>query len=82
MQQPKNTDLRLAVLIDADNVPAKAINVMMVEIANYGKPTIKRIYGDFPVPAFGCFPSAALNHPPLAASGRFQHDPWAGSPAI
>ena len=47
MQQPKTNDLRLAVLIDADNVPAKAINVMMVEIANYGKPTIKRIYGDF-----------------------------------
>ena len=47
MSQSKNNDLRLAVLIDADNVPAKAIHVMMVEIANYGKPTIKRIYGDF-----------------------------------
>lgn len=43
MPQPANNDLRLAVLIDADNVPAKAINVMMVEIANYGKPTYKRI---------------------------------------
>ncbi len=47
MSQPKNNDLRLAVLIDADNVPAKAINVMMAEIANYGKPSYKRIYGDF-----------------------------------
>ena len=47
MTQPKNTDLRLAVLIDADNVPAKAIHGMISEIANYGKPTIKRIYGDF-----------------------------------
>ena len=34
-------------LIDADNVPAKAINVMMAEIANHGKATYKRIYGDF-----------------------------------
>ena len=47
MTPAKNTDLRLAVLIDADNVPAKAIHGMISEIANYGKPTIKRIYGDF-----------------------------------
>jgi hypothetical protein len=38
MQQPKNNDLRLAVLIDADNVPASAINEMMAEISNNGKP--------------------------------------------
>ena len=47
MSQAKNNDLRLAVLIDADNVPAEAINEMMAEIAHYGKATYKRIYGAF-----------------------------------
>ncbi len=41
------TDLRLAVLIDADNIPRKSIKAIMEEIAIYGTPTIKRIYGDF-----------------------------------
>ena len=44
------TDLRLAVLIDADNIPRKSINSIMEEIAIYGTPTIKRIYGDFTKP--------------------------------
>ncbi len=47
MSQPKNNDLSLAVLIDADNVASAAINEMMEEISKYGKPTFKRIYGDF-----------------------------------
>jgi len=37
----------LAVLIDAENIPHKRINEIMVEIATYGNPTIKRIYGDW-----------------------------------
>lgn len=41
------TDLRLAVLIDADNIPRKSIKSIMEEIAIYGTPTVKRIYGDF-----------------------------------
>lgn len=44
------TDLRLAVLIDADNVSYHHINGMMREIARYGTPTIKRIYGDWTRP--------------------------------
>jgi uncharacterized LabA/DUF88 family protein/Fe-S-cluster formation regulator IscX/YfhJ len=43
-------DLRLAVLIDADNIPRKSIKSIMEEIAIYGTPTIKRIYGDFTKP--------------------------------
>ena len=39
-------DLRLAVLIDADNVPYANIKNVMEEIARYGTPFIKRIYGD------------------------------------
>lgn len=45
-----NKDLRLAVLIDADNAPRTAMKEVMAEIAVYGTPTIKRIYGDWTTP--------------------------------
>jgi len=40
-------DLRLAVLIDADNIPYGNVKGMLEEIAKYGTPTFKRIYGDW-----------------------------------
>jgi uncharacterized LabA/DUF88 family protein len=43
-------DLKLAVLIDGDNIPAKYLKEMMEEITKYGNPTIKRIYGDWTQP--------------------------------
>jgi len=43
-------DLNLAVLIDGDNIPSAYIKEMMEEIAKYGNPTIKRIYGDWTNP--------------------------------
>ena len=43
-------DLRLAVLIDADNVPYANVKGMMAEIAKYGTPTFKRIYADWTKP--------------------------------
>src|SRR4051812_45375653 len=43
-------DLRLAVLIDADNVPYSNIKRMLEEIAKYGIPTFKRIYADWTKP--------------------------------
>ncbi|WP_109299029.1 NYN domain-containing protein [Aquimarina sp. AU474] len=43
-------DLNLAVLIDGDNIPSSYIKEMMEEIAKYGNPTIKRIYGDWTKP--------------------------------
>ena len=43
-------DLRLAVLIDADNAPRSALGDVMAEVAVYGTPTIKRIYGDWTTP--------------------------------
>ncbi len=43
-------DLNLAVLIDGDNIPSAYIKEMMEEIAKYGNPTIKRIYGDWTKP--------------------------------
>lgn len=45
-----NADKKLAVLIDGDNIPAKYIGQMMQEVAKYGTPTIKRIYGDWTKP--------------------------------
>ena len=46
----EQTDLRLAVLIDADNAPRSALGDIMAEVAVYGTPTIKRIYGDWTTP--------------------------------
>ena len=43
-------NLNLAVLIDGDNIPSAPIKEMMEEIAKYGNPTIKRIYGDWTKP--------------------------------
>ncbi|MEJ7586228.1 MAG: NYN domain-containing protein [Ferruginibacter sp.] len=40
-------DIRLAVLIDADNVPYSNVKGVMEEITKYGTPTFKRIYGDW-----------------------------------
>lgn len=45
-----NTNLNLAVLIDGDNIPSANVKEMMEEIAKYGNPTIKRIYGDWTNP--------------------------------
>ena len=38
---------RLAVLIDADNVKISTITPLLSEIAQYGRITTRRIYGDF-----------------------------------
>jgi uncharacterized LabA/DUF88 family protein len=43
-------ELRLAVLIDADNIPYANVKGMMEEIAKYGTPTFKRIYADWTKP--------------------------------
>lgn len=38
---------RLAVLIDADNIPARHIEAILDEIAALGEPSVRRIYGDW-----------------------------------
>jgi len=42
--------MNIAVLIDGDNIPSSHVKEMMEEIAKYGNPTIKRIYGDWTSP--------------------------------
>ncbi len=37
----------LAVLIDADNVPAKFAEAILKEIASIGEPALRRVYGDW-----------------------------------
>ncbi len=56
------SEVRLAVLIDADNVPPHNVRGMMEEIARYGTPTIKRIYGDFTKPNLAQWKSQLLDY--------------------
>ena len=55
-------DLRLAVLIDADNVPHRLINGILEEIAKYGVPTFKRIYADWTKPHVAGWKTVLLDH--------------------
>ena len=52
---------KLAVLIDADNVPYANIKGMLEEIAKYGILTIKRIYGDWTKPTVAGWKSILLD---------------------
>ena len=55
-------DLRFAVLIDADNVPYSNVKGMMEEIAKYGTPTFKRIYGDWTKPTVSGWKNVLLEN--------------------
>jgi Fe-S-cluster formation regulator IscX/YfhJ len=55
-------DLRLAVLIDADNIPYRLISGILEEIAKYGAPTFKRIYADWTKPHVSGWKSVLLDH--------------------
>jgi uncharacterized LabA/DUF88 family protein len=55
-------DPRLAVLIDADNVPYSNVKEMLAEIAKYGTPTFKRIYGDWTKPTVSGWKTVLLEN--------------------
>jgi hypothetical protein len=55
-------DLRLAVLIDAENVPHRLIGGILEEIAKYGVPTFKRIYADWTKPHVVKWKAILLDH--------------------
>lgn len=57
-----NEELRLAVLIDAENVPYSNIKGIIEEIAKYGTPTIKRIYGDWTKPTISGWKNVLLEN--------------------
>lgn len=56
------TDVRLAVLIDADNVPYANVKEMMEEISKNGTPTIKRIYADWTKPTVSGWKNVLLEN--------------------
>lgn len=56
------SDIRLAVLIDADNISHQNIRGMMEEIARYGNATIKRIYGDWTRPNLAGWKNLLLDY--------------------
>lgn len=53
---------KLAVLIDADNVPYSNIKEMLEEIAKNGTPTIKRIYADWTKPTLSGWKNVLLEN--------------------
>jgi uncharacterized LabA/DUF88 family protein len=56
------TEKKLAVLIDGDNIPSAYVKEMLEEIAKYGNPTIKRIYGDWTRPGLTKWKDILLEH--------------------
>lgn len=52
----------MAVLIDGDNIPSAHVKEMMEEIAKYGNPTIKRIYGDWTRPGLNKWKNLLLEN--------------------
>ncbi len=56
------TDRRIAVLIDADNVSDKYIKAVLDEISNHGTPTYKRIYGDWTKPQLASWKNVLLTN--------------------
>jgi len=62
MPNDRSSDLKLAVLIDADNIPYANVKGMMEEIAKYGTPTFKRIYGDWTKPTITGWKSVLLQN--------------------
>ncbi len=57
-----NENLNMAVLIDGDNIPSAHVKEMMEEVAKYGNPTIKRIYGDWTKPSLNKWKNLLLEN--------------------
>lgn len=55
-------NINTAVLIDGDNIPSSNVKEMMEEIAKYGNPTIKRIYGDWTRPGLNKWKNLLLEN--------------------
>lgn len=53
---------RLAVLIDADNTTAKFLPRLMVEIAKYGRASVRRAYGDWTSPQLASWKAELLTN--------------------
>lgn len=58
----ESDNLKLAVLIDADNAQASIVEGLLAEIAKYGTAHVKRIYGDWTLPNLGAWKDTLLRH--------------------
>jgi uncharacterized LabA/DUF88 family protein len=58
----RNKDLKFAVLIDADNISYQYIGAILEEIAKYGAPTFKRLYGDMTNPYLTGWKGVLMKH--------------------
>jgi hypothetical protein len=54
--------LRLAVLIDGENVPAKDAGLLFAKVAKLGNPIIRRVYGDFTKQGVKDWPKVISQH--------------------
>ncbi|MER9341809.1 NYN domain-containing protein [Mesorhizobium sp. M0601] len=74
MMPTEQRSARLAVLIDADNVPAKMIGRVITEMEKYGQLVVRRAYGDFAGPQGVVWEETLVRHAivprHLAISGR------------
>ena len=55
-------DPRFAILIDADNVSEKYVQIVLDEVATFGVATYKRIYGDWTSPRLGSWKTCLLDN--------------------
>lgn len=70
MPEPTPASLRIAVLMDSDNVSPKF--VILEELATYGTPTIKRAYGDWTTTNLNGW-KKALNHHAIQPVQQFAY---------
>ena len=61
-QMEGHRELKLAVLIDADNIPYANVKEMLEEITRYGIPTFKRIYADWTNPTVSGWKNVLLEN--------------------
>ena len=54
--------LRLAVLIDGENVPAKDAGLLFAKVAKLGNPIVRRVYGDFTKQTVKDWPKVISQH--------------------
>ncbi len=58
----KESEARLAVLIDADNARALYLDQLVVELAKYGRASVRRAYGDWTSTQLGSWKAELLRH--------------------
>lgn len=72
MPEPTAASLRIAVLMDCDNVSPKFAPLILEELATYGTPTVKRAYGDWTTTNLNGW-KKALNHHAIQPVQQFAY---------